>query len=284
MSKIFHNPSEERLLNAVESNFAEEMAGFGRALPGAELHVDPELTWFITCPTGPNGVLLTSFDNDEPEYIENRIEETIQHFQRHHVQRFGWTVGPTSYPPDLPNLLEEHDFQHRDTTICMLTEIASPRPPLEMPPGLQITEVSSLAELEQKCKVEMACFAITEENAKNYQRTYAYNGFGGDKPWHHYIGYLHGTPVAVAAILLHTGVAGIYGVGTLPQARQQGIGTAMTQHVIKEIGRLGYALAVLSPSTQSQRIYQRLGFHECCQLYHYTYYFQASTELSSNGH
>ena len=46
---------------AVEANFAEEMACFGRGLPGATFHQDEELTWFLTGPKGPNGVLLTTF-------------------------------------------------------------------------------------------------------------------------------------------------------------------------------------------------------------------------------
>lgn len=278
MSRIFHSQHEEHILKAVEQNFAEEMAGFGRALPGAELHEDKELTWFLTGQHGPNGVLLTNFDTDDTQAIEARIEETIRYFQQHQLAHFGWTIGPTSYPPDLPNLLEEYHFQHHDTTCCMMTETTAPRPPLEMPAGLRITEVGTLAELAQKCRVEMICFENTEEVGQNYQHVYTDSGFGAGKAWHHYIGWLNGEAVAVAAILLHAGIAGVYGIGTLPQARRQGIGTAMVQHLLAEIARMDYAVAILSPSELSQRIYQRLGFRECCQLYHYTYYFQSETE------
>ena len=124
MTTIIHSLADERILSAIEHNFAEEMACFGRALPGAELHEDEELTWFLTGPTGPNGVLLTNFRTDDQGHIETRLKETIEHFQKHLLKSFGWTVGPTTYPPDMANILEENGLQHRDTTNCMVLALS----------------------------------------------------------------------------------------------------------------------------------------------------------------
>jgi predicted acetyltransferase len=87
--------------------------------------------------------------------------------------------------------------------------------------------------------------------------------------WRHFIGWLHDMPVASTSLLLHAGVAGIYGVTTIPEARKKGIATAMTKHALRQARELGYHVAVLSPSEMSLRIYQRLGFQHYCTLQHY---------------
>ncbi|GHO83086.1 GNAT family N-acetyltransferase [Dictyobacter formicarum] len=269
MSKIFCNLSEPGLLAAVERNFAEEMACFGRNLPGAILHQDDELTWFITGPTGPNGVLLTCFERREASYIDARIEEMLAHFRSHQVLDPGWRVGPTTQPADLGTYLERHGMVHRASMSCMILDIASARNVTATPSGLEIREVQTLEELQAKCEVEKIGFGATEMMARYYYLTYKTSGFGAGKHWHHYVGRQQGKAVAVAAVLLHQGVAGIYGVATLPQVRRQGIATAMMQHVIGAIGQLGYAIATLSPSDMSEAIYRRLGFENYCQLHHY---------------
>jgi GNAT superfamily N-acetyltransferase len=90
-------------------------------------------------------------------------------------------------------------------------------------------------------------------------------GFQGDR----YIRYLalwQKTPVAISALYLDAGVAGIYFVATLPEARGQGIGTHVTQTALEEAQRLGYQVAILQASAMGKNVYQRLGFQECCPL------------------
>jgi GNAT superfamily N-acetyltransferase len=269
MSKIFHSLSEPGLLAAVEGNFAEEMACFGRSLSGGTLYQDEELTWFLTGPMGPNGILLTNFTHDEPDYIDNRIDETLNLFKNQQVREVGWRIGPTSNPPDLANYLEVHNLSHKATTTCMImkvteTFIASPQNE-----NIEMREVLTSDELQLKCSIENIGFGATESMAQDYYQTYIQSGFGYDARWHHYIGWQDGQAIAVVAVLLHQGVAGIYGVTTLPHARKKGIATTMMHHTLREIARLGYALVTLSPTEMSDALYRRLGFQDYCQLHHY---------------
>ncbi|GCE20190.1 GNAT family N-acetyltransferase [Dictyobacter kobayashii] len=269
MSKIFRSLSEPGLLAAVEHNFAEEMACFGRNLPAGILHQDDELTWFMTGPTGPNGVLLTNFGSSDPEYIDRRIAETLALFRSHQVLEPGWRVGAADTPADLASYLERHGLQLRATMTCMILDTATAQTVDSWPDGLDIREVLTVSELQTKCEIEKIGFGATEVMAGHYYHTYLASGFGEGAMWHHYIGSQQGKAVAVASILLHQGVAGIYGVTTLPEARRQGIASALTQHIISEVRRLGYAIATLSPSDMSEAIYRRLGFQDYCQLHHY---------------
>ncbi len=257
------------LQTAVEANFAEEMACFGRGLPGAKFHQDEDLAWFLTGPTGPNGVLLTTFTTTDEAYINTRIVDTLNLFKAQQVQEVGWRVGPTAYPPDLATYLRAHGLIHRATMTCMVLETATISPKAPKPAELVIKEVADMKTLKIKCEVEKLGFSSTDEMAQQYYLSYTNSGFGPGTSWHHYIGWLDHKPVAVAALLLHKGVAGIYGVTTIEEARCQGIGETLTRHVVQEAKKLNYRIVTLSPTDMSEAIYRRIGFRDYCELHHY---------------
>jgi len=134
---------------------------------------------------------------------------------------------------------------------------------------LVITEIEDLETLKILQSIEISGFGASEMAAQNYYDSYAHTGFGNGTPWHHYIGWLYGEPVTIASLLFHAGVAGIYGIATIPQSRRQGVAAAMTLHALHEAIKRGYRIAVLSPTEMSYALYRRIGFQEYCKLIHY---------------
>ncbi|HTI15552.1 MAG TPA: GNAT family N-acetyltransferase [Dictyobacter sp.] len=271
MSMPHQDLADPSLLIDVEHNFAEEMACFARHAPNGKLHEDGELQWFSLGPDGPNGLLITSFPAHDAAYIHQRIDDIIQHFKNLHAQNIGWRIGPTTTPTDLSNYLKAHGFQYSTTVGCMILHAAQLQIPtqIQSPEGLTITEVLDTSTLRIKCAVEQRGFSVTEQIAESYFYTYSASGFGADKAWHHYVAWLDGQAAGVASLLLHRGVAGIYGVTTLPEVRRQGIGTALTQHVIQEAQKYGYPITTLSNTEMSEALYHRLGFQNYCLFHHY---------------
>ena len=86
--------------------------------------------------------------------------------------------------------------------------------------------------------------------------------------------------MATALLFLGAGVAGIYGVGTIPQARRRGIGWAMTTAPLLEARAMGYQIGTLHSSSMGFGIYQRLGFREYCKLSRYVWRLEDPHQVS----
>jgi ribosomal protein S18 acetylase RimI-like enzyme len=258
------------MLEAMEANLAEEMMSFGRGLPGGEVREDAELHWFITGRPYLNGVTRTYLAQDDKDYIEAKIVEAQHTFQARGVG-INWAVGPTTRPSNLGNYLEQHGFTHRHEDTAMAAVIPSMYEDVPTLTELVVQECQNAEMLRAWLPVEMKGFNAAEDSTATYYENYVNTGFGTGTPWHHYVGWLHDEPVSVASLLLHAGVAGIYGVATIPEVRRQGVGTAMTLHALREARASGYQIAVLTASTLGIGIYRRIGFREYGSIHHYVW-------------
>ncbi len=76
------------------------------------------------------------------------------------------------------------------------------------------------------------------------------------------LGYAEGQPMAAAIAILSNGIAGIYWVATLPEARGRGLGEACTRLAGNRALEMGARCVVLQASTQGEPIYRRMGYRE----------------------
>lgn len=253
---------------AMEANFNEETLCFGRSRRQWELHKTPELYWMYSDPGQQNGVILSSFDSDDAAYAGRKIDEMLDFYIARHTS-FLWTIGPSTHPGNLATHLEAHGFVLVATTIGMAADLHALNEEVHTSASLIINEVEDLHALKVLCEVEKRGFDTSEEGEQRYYDTYANAGFGPGTPWHHYIGWLRDVPVASASLLYHAGVAGLYGISTVPEARRQGVAAAMTLQALRAARHTGYRVAILSPTDMSEAIYRRIGFRAYCTLLHY---------------
>ncbi|HEY7948999.1 MAG TPA: GNAT family N-acetyltransferase [Acidimicrobiales bacterium] len=80
------------------------------------------------------------------------------------------------------------------------------------------------------------------------------------------VAYADDTPVAAAMSLLSHGIAGLYWVGTVQEARRSGLGRAVTAAVTNASFDHGAAAVTLQASVMGEPIYRAMGYHT---LYHY---------------
>ena len=70
----------------------------------------------------------------------------------------------------------------------------------------------------------------------------------------------NGSMVATSMLILLDGLAGIYGVATLPAERKQGLGAFATAQALLRAKELGYRVGILQASEMGTPVYERLGF------------------------
>jgi GNAT superfamily N-acetyltransferase len=76
----------------------------------------------------------------------------------------------------------------------------------------------------------------------------------------HLIAWLEGDPVGAGTLVECAGVAGIYNVATLPQARERGVATALMAALHQVALDAGYAGTALASSVMGLPLYRKLGY------------------------
>ncbi len=268
MSQIVQELGTPAMLAAMETNFAEEMMSFGRVLPGGIVREGPELWWFYTGRPHLNGVTMTRLASNDRAYVDERITEALDFFSRRNTTTH-WSISSATCPADLATHLQARGFVKVGEDINMAIDLHTMNEEMPFRPELVIQEIADLETLKIQRDISMRGFDSTLEVAQTYYDNYVATGFGKGKPWHHYIAWLSDTPVGIASLLLQAGIAGIYGIATLPEARKQNIGTALTYHTMQEARALGYHVAILAPSQMGLRMYHTIGFQEVGMTYYY---------------
>jgi ribosomal protein S18 acetylase RimI-like enzyme len=257
-------PMAEQIISPAELNAAidENIAASWRTMglmPGAELRETPEMIWVVTGVPIPsfNGVVCARLDSAGAAAA---VAEALEAFRRRGVPMM-WLVGPTSQPADLGALLVEHGLEHIGDEPGMAIDLDLLRDEPPAPEGLVVERVDDEAALRDWCG--FAGDPVMIQRLFDWLRAAA---LGSDRTMVNYLGRLAGRPVATASLVLAAGVAGIYNVGTLPEAQRRGIGTHMTREALRDARASGYRVGVLHSSKMGVEVYRRLGFHEVCTI------------------
>lgn len=268
MSQILEDLSDAALVAAIEENLSDQFAIFARYMPQASWRDDGETEVFLTgIPSSLfNGVFQAQLDEDQ---LDTKIEDAMAVFKAIGAPMYWWT-GPATRPVDLGKHLQAHGLQHEydfpGMGIDLLT-LGDAQPPA----GLTIKPVRDAQSLRTWCDVLTRGFGMPGLVGDAYLDMFVGTGLGVELPWRWYLGLLEGEPVATSMLALSAGVAGIYYVATLPEARGRGIGTAMSLRPLLDAREMGYRAGILRSSEMGVGVYRRLGFQEYCKIGRYVW-------------
>jgi ribosomal protein S18 acetylase RimI-like enzyme len=268
---------EAELAGAVQENLFALFRAMSR-LPGGELEEGAGFSRHHAFPTNPvfKGVWQTQL---APDDADAAIAETIAWFQARHAPFFFWWTGPGTEPTDLGRRLVAHgllSYEAQEAEFAPGIHSSNVGAPgliadlhamheaslTQVPAGFTIEEVQTETDLDDFKTVLIAGYEMPEIAAQGWVDAALAVGIG-NTPWRMYLGRLEGKPVATNMLLNGAGVASVYGVATVPEARGRGIGGAITLKPLLDARAEGYRYAVLFASEMGIHAYERIGFRLC---------------------
>lgn len=263
MGQILTDLSRRALVEAIVMNQAEYFACY-RVWSRAQVHEGPELVWSITNVPFPafNGIVGAQLS---PAQADAEIAAAIARGRQRNVPVF-WAVGPGAQPDDLRQRLVTNGFKRQEEAPGMAIDLTTLGKPPALTPGSTIERVCDRDTMQQFGRVLAACFNFPARLAADLADAYAAVGFAEDGLVRHYLARINRQPVATATVIFSAGVAGLYNIGTVPDARRLGIGSAVTLAPLRTAAGLGYRAGVLHASAMGYSMYRRLGFRAYCQI------------------
>ena len=248
---------------AVEANLWEVHRDFAR-VPGAEIHDEPGLLWY-TAPSRSswlNGASRTNLTGPEADEAIRHVVDTIHPLGRNVM----WHVGASARPSDLAERLEHAGFKASAVGIGMTLPLDRVvRPP--QPEDLDLREGRDEADLLDWLDAFGRAFQSKAPTGRDHPWFVPFGHLAlGDGPCRIFVARVDGRAVACSLALVGAGAVGLYGVGTDPEARGRGYGSAVTQAGIDWGREQGADLAILHATEMGEPVYRRLGFEAVTEV------------------
>jgi ribosomal protein S18 acetylase RimI-like enzyme len=264
--KYLENTSSDELLAALDTNRIAFWSAYGRA-KGSTLQVTSNVVWFYTGIPDElfNGVLSAKLDLIGVRATLDNLQAKIEEQGAPAL----WYIGPQSKPENLGTLLEQHGLQSVGELPGMAIDLVLVDDKPETITNFTIQKVSNAEMQALWARIAAVGTGFSDIATDAWVRVEATMTEPEYKAQPRYIGFLNDNPVATSALVLDSGVAGIYAVATIPEVRRRGIGNIMTVTPLLEARQIGYRVGILQASSMGYSIYKKIGFREVCKYGEY---------------
>jgi GNAT superfamily N-acetyltransferase len=239
-----------QLEEAVALNHREWMILKARAASG-EVHEADGVTWTYA---GPQGEAMILFPRLAAAKAGEQLDAIADYYRERRPEPLVgcWSLDPPQ-PPDLDVRLLARGFQPGWQPRWMALDLQRMNTDHPRPDGMEVR----LVEEEAIWDVRHLPYYSRDTAALRHAAT----RLRPQRVWH-FAAWLHGQPVGHSTLCLTTGplgVAGLYDIGVVPEARKKGIGKAVTLAACRHAQRLGCRHALLNAT--GERMYQQIGFN-----------------------
>jgi GNAT superfamily N-acetyltransferase len=264
MKDIVSDLSDIRLIRTViKANWENYHYCLGRS-PTVELAVGKYLTWLVT--NMPDHFMNLVVCTEVPgEGFNELIENALSRFRSLNVTRLSWLTEEGVPAFEIKKHLETHGLTFRESFATeMAADLTSLPENISIPNDFRIVPVEDEATLRKWIHVASVGFGVPTDVEDIWYSFFAEAVC--ERPFRTYLALLNREPVGTSQLFTSAGVAGIYNVTCLPQARGRGIGAAVTLAPLLEARQMGYRVGILQASSMGYKVYQRLGFQDFGKL------------------
>jgi predicted GNAT family acetyltransferase len=262
MQSVLEDLSPQSLALANEANYVEFVL-HRRAWDKTTVYDEPEMAMTVTDIPVPLFNVVTRV-RLAPDNLYESIEKAMGRFKENAVPG-NWHVGPATRPSDIGNTLEAHGFVQTANEPGMAIDLDALKD-VVVPSGFVIEPIRTGTQVDACVEVALQGFGIPDFLKEILPGLITSLGLEPESSIQNYLGLLDNKPVAVSTAYYGAGVAGIYNVTTLPEARGRGIGTAMTVKPLLDARLKGYRVGILQSSEMGYSVYEKIGFQEVCRI------------------
>lgn len=253
----------------MDANLGAFWSCYGLA-DGGVLERSPAVTWFYT------GLQFSLFNgvpviNTDEAGVKRAYEGLHKQISKNPAPALWW-IGPASRPDNIHALLTGYGLELVGEVPAMAMDLDKLDEALDTIPGFSVEQVDGADMQALWGRIAATGNGCDDAVIRHMEQIEGSIDDPGYREQVRYIGYLDGKPVASTALVLDSGVAGIYAVATVPEARKRGIGNYLTKMPLLEARKRGYRIGILQSSSAGYPIYQRLGFKD---VFKYTLYLQS---------
>jgi predicted N-acetyltransferase YhbS len=246
------NAPRDRVLQAMFANMRAWIIRYTHA-NGGEIHQRNGATWVYTPDEG--GDALIAFPDLDPAHASEQLDEMIAYYRKRQPLKdvIFWSTEPPR-PTGIEAQLIARGFEWSSQPHWMWLDMRNLRLPPTIPKGLRI-EVMENAPLWNVTDLPYYNRSVVQRRRARKSARIPY-------VWH-IAASLDGQLVGHAILHLTTGelgVAGIFDVGVVPEARNKGVGKAITFSTCSLAQKMGCRHVVLNSTPAGEPVYKRLGF------------------------
>jgi hypothetical protein len=252
--------SPEAVIDAIERNLIDSAIAMGRDEQAVVFRGD-DVSWVYTGYPALSRVLRARFTDAE---AEDRVAEIAECFRRWSAP-VSWIVGPSSWPPLLPDHLKEAGFQPGETWMGLATDIQSLTLPAKNKSPVRIERISEADDL-RKWTLLGGEFWPGESAAAGAVSIFSPQNAGSDPSCRFYLGYLKNQPVVRGMACIKGDTAGLYWIDSVPAHHDAGLDIALATRALADARDAGVSLAVMPSRQSSSPLCQQLGFKPYCQF------------------
>lgn len=206
-----------------------------------------------------NHVLATRL---EPDRVTARVTEVEALLRTSASLPATWWVYSSTRPADLAARLASAGLRPEEPEFGMIIDLTNGVPHISIPPDVSLTELSPADDLGPWIDVMAASYGwANPAKAATMAQLYRLQP-GETAPWTHVLAHRAGLGIASASLFAIDGHAFVTNVGTIPDARGLGLGSAVTCAALSIARRAGFARASLTASVMGRAMYARLGFRD----------------------